>query len=300
MGSGGLTGGKSDRFLTTSIVQGRRTSPLNDARRISVPLAETEATDKHTGMYTSGSKQTWDKFVLEEPFFAAISDPKFLKARLTPESESEFFKLGEEHILGIIHLIRENIDRDFSPRTALDFGCGPGRLVVPLTHIAKRVIGVDRNPHMIRAARENSRRYGAYEADFALLEELERGLPGKYDFIHSTLVFQHIPVKEGERLLEVLLSHLEPKGVGALDFILNRKAPFWRKIVNRARVFGPVNFCVNLIQGEKANHPFAQMNSYNLTKLLQILHSHGIDNCFLCNSTDGEYFSSTVLFRADN
>ena len=248
-------------------------------------------------MYTSGSHQAWDEFVKAEPFFAAVSDPKFLRAQLTPESEKEFFKLGHDHINTVLGYIRAHLDRNFSPRAALDFGCGPGRLVVPLTHMASKVTGIDRNPHMIRFARQNSRRYGAFEADFYTSEELERRLPDKYNFVHSALVFQHMPIKEGERFFKILLSHLEPGGVGALHFTLCRDAPIWRKMINKARVFSPLNHCINLIQHRDANHPFAQMNSYNLTQLLQILRENGINSCFLLNSTDGEYFSSTILFK---
>jgi len=249
-------------------------------------------------MYTSGPKKAWDDFVKAEPLFAAVSDPKFLTARLTPDSRKEFFSLGETHINNILALVRKYLDREFTPKTILDFGCGPGRLVVPLTKMATKVVGVDRNPHMIEAARQNSRQYGAYEADFYLLDEFERGLPRKYNFIHSVLVFQHIPVKEGERIFAQLLSCLEPGGVGALHFTLDRNVPAWRKIVNKARVFWLVNLLVNVIQGKYANPPFVQMNSYSLTKLLQILHEHGIVDVALCNSSDGEYFSSTLLFQA--
>lgn len=249
-------------------------------------------------MYTSGSKKSWDNFVKEEPYFAAVSHPKFLRSQLTSSSEKEFFETGDKHIKDILGLVRWHIDRDFTPTKALDFGCGPGRLVVPLTHIAAQVSGIDRNPHMIHVARENSRRFGAYEADFFLSGELTNGLPYKYDFIHSVIVFQHIPVKNGEQFLELLLDHLEPGGIGALHFTLHRNAALWRKIVNRTRTFWPVNLCVNLLQGKAANHPFAQMNSYNLPRLLQILLKRGIDNVFLWNSTDGQYFNSTLLFKS--
>ncbi len=249
-------------------------------------------------MYTSGSKRSWDDFVKAEPFFAAVSDPKFLRAQLTPANEKEFFKLGENHINAVLSDIRAHLDRNFTPTKALDFGCGPGRLVVPLTFVCVKVTGIDRNPHMIEFARENSRRFGAYEADFYLSGDLEKGLPGKYDFIHSVIVFQHIPVKEGERIVGMLLDHLEPGGVGALHFTLHRKAPLWRKLVNSARVFWPVNHVINLIQGKNVNFPFAQMNSYKLTRLLQILHARGIDKTFLSSSADGEYFGATLLFKA--
>jgi 2-polyprenyl-3-methyl-5-hydroxy-6-metoxy-1,4-benzoquinol methylase len=206
-------------------------------------------------MYTSGPKRSWDNFVRAEPLFAAVSDPKFLKAQLTPAAEQEFFKLGENHINAVLGDIRQHIDPNFAPTRALDFGCGPGRLVVPLTHICNKVTGIDLNPHMIEVARKKSRRYGAHEADFYLSDELTKGLQDKYDFIHSVIVFQHIPVKEGEKIVDRLLDHLEPGGVGALHFTLHRKAPLWRKAVNRARVFWPVNVLVNLIQGKDLDHP---------------------------------------------
>jgi hypothetical protein len=37
-------------------------------------------------------------------------------------------------------------------------------------------------------------------------------LKGKYDFIHSYIVFQHIPVERGKRIFEKLLAHLETGG----------------------------------------------------------------------------------------
>jgi len=249
-------------------------------------------------MYTSGSKASWDNFVKADPYFAAVSHPKYSSAQLTPESEREFFALGEAHIAKVLDLIKTHLDPTFSPRKALDFGCGPGRLIVPLTHATERVAGMDINPHMIEVARNSSRRFGAYEADFYLSDELTSGLPEKFDFIHSVIVFQHIPVKEGERIVGRLIDHLEPGGVGALHFTLHRDRPLWRKAVNKSRVFWPINFCINIIQGKDANYPFAQMNPYNLTRLLRLLHSRGISNTFLWNSTDGEYFSSMILFKS--
>lgn len=249
-------------------------------------------------MYTSSSKRSWDDFVKAEPYFAAVSNPKYLSSQLSPESEREFFAGGERHIAKVLELVRTHFDREFRTRKALDFGCGPGRLVVPLTHVSDRVTGADLNPHMIEAARNNSRRLGAYEADFHLAGELEKGLPEKFDFIHSVIVFQHIPVDEGERIFARLLDHLEPGGVGALHFTVSRNAPLWRKVINKMRLFGPLNSCINVMQGKDVNYPFAQMNLYDLPRLLQMLHARGIENTFLWNSTDGEYLSSMIPFRS--
>jgi hypothetical protein len=53
----------------------------------------------------------------------------------------------------------------------------------------------------------------------------------------------------------------------------------------------------NLLQGQKWGQPFSQMNCYNLTRLLEILETHGITSAFLSNGRYGEYFSSTILFQ---
>ncbi|MGE0432939.1 MAG: class I SAM-dependent methyltransferase [Planctomycetota bacterium] len=40
------------------------------------------------------------------------------------------------------------------PKTALDLGCGTGRLMVPLARLGFRAIGIDLSPHMLALARE--------------------------------------------------------------------------------------------------------------------------------------------------
>ncbi len=78
---------------------------------------------------------------------------------------------------------------------ALDFGCGVGRLVIPLSKIAESVTGVDVSESMLNEAISNCDNQNVNNANFIKADDNLSMLSGKYDFIHSYIVFQHIPTK---------------------------------------------------------------------------------------------------------
>ena len=49
---------------------------------------------------------------------------------------------------------------DFERRAALDYGCGVGRLTLPLAERCEHVYGVDVSPSMLREAARNAARMG--------------------------------------------------------------------------------------------------------------------------------------------
>ncbi len=79
---------------------------------------------------------------------------------------------------------------------ALEIGCGPGRLMRPLAASFGEIHGVDVSDEMIRLAREllrhtpNAHPHSTSGSDLALFPD------GKFDFVYSYAVFQHIPSRE--------------------------------------------------------------------------------------------------------
>lgn len=79
---------------------------------------------------------------------------------------------------------------------ALEIGCGPGRLMRPLSRCFGEVHGVDVSDEMIRLARQrlastpNAHPHHNSGSNLALFPD------GKFDFIYSFAVFQHIPNRE--------------------------------------------------------------------------------------------------------
>jgi trans-aconitate methyltransferase len=143
---------------------------------------------------------------------------------------------------------------DFQPHSALDFGCGVGRLTAALAKRCERVVGVDVAPTMLEHARRN-----VPHAEF------RETLPDEeFDFIVSLIVFQHIPVAEGMRLLRELLLRLRPGGRAALQFTLARGDGVLRRTARRLRARIPlVHAIASRLEGDRRGLPYMQMNDYD-------------------------------------
>jgi SAM-dependent methyltransferase len=104
----------------------------------------------------------------------------------------EFLASGRDHIHSLFRSLGHHAI-SFSRHSCLDFGCGVGRLTVPLSETFNRVVGVDVASSMI----EGARRYHAANPRCEFLvnadEDLRQFRDSTFDFVHSSLVLQHIP-----------------------------------------------------------------------------------------------------------
>jgi SAM-dependent methyltransferase len=206
---------------------------------------------------TDRATRDWNTFGETEPYFAVLTHDRFLCEQMSDDDRESFFAFGEADIAQIFDLI------DIAPKSALDFGCGVGRLTRALVKRVDRVAGVDAAESMLRIAREN-----VPNATFSTAIPDER-----FDLIVSLLVFQHIPIRRGEALLGDLLDHLD--GVAALHFTFHVPGSFVRRIARRVRARFPfVHRLAQRIRGER-KMPYMQMNEYDLDRVLAIMRSHG-------------------------
>ncbi len=213
--------------------------------------------------------QTWGK---TNPYFGVLSDPKFLNVNLTDESITEFFASGARHVEHVYGVIRAHVQPDFQPARVLDYGCGVGRLLIPLAQRAHTAVGVDISPGMLEQARENSRKFNAGSVCLLHVDEMELLEPASFDFVHSFIVFQHIPVARGELILRRLITLIAEGGVGAIHLTYSdtRSAPRRAVLALRQRV----NFAhvlLNMIQRLPLSNPLMQMNSYSINRVCDIL-----------------------------
>jgi 2-polyprenyl-3-methyl-5-hydroxy-6-metoxy-1,4-benzoquinol methylase len=159
--------------------------------------------------------------------------------------------------------------------SALDFGCGVGRLALPLASEAGFVHadGVDVSVSMLREARANAERMAVENVSFIESSEFfePSGLHADrrlYSFIHSFIVLQHIPPSKGYVIFRGLLDRLEPGGVIALHFPYFRKVSSLRKLTNYMRVRSRLlHSAGNLLQRKPLAEPPMQMNRHDMNKL---------------------------------
>src|SRR5262245_17464712 len=104
--------------------------------------------------------KAWRRFGQIDPYFAVLSQPRFRTAAKEGETRRAFFTSGAEQIDRLFATIRENLDPEFAPRRALDFGCGVGRVTIPLARRVEQVVGLDVSDSMLEEAKKNCEEVG--------------------------------------------------------------------------------------------------------------------------------------------
>src|SRR5262245_36930981 len=74
----------------------------------------------------------WEHFARTDPYWAVLTCDQYRRANLDGGGRAAFFESGAEHIGWVERTLRKHFDPDFAPQRALDFGCGVGRLLLPL------------------------------------------------------------------------------------------------------------------------------------------------------------------------
>lgn len=248
-------------------------------------------------MFNSTSDREWEKFGENDPYFGVLTDDRFRKSNLTDDNKEKFFESGSKYIDAVLETIRQHIDRTFTIKRALDFGCGVGRLVIPLASVAQEVTGIDVSDSMLNEAKKNCEARLIRNVVLVKSDDNLSSLNGKYDFIHSYIVFQHIPVRRGERIFENLIAHLASDGVCVVHFtyakdsrrkgfvpFLNRYVPLYRNLVN-------------LIKGRKFFAPHMQMNNYDLNHLFLTIQRANCPDFYTTFTDHAGAFGIVVYFK---
>lgn len=247
------------------------------------------------------SDKAWQYYGSTDPYFGVLTDSRFSSRELNPESKEAFFELGERYIDMVLNDVRRYIDPNFTPTRALDFGCGVGRLAIPLARRCESVVGLDVSEGMLREAAENARRFGLGNATFLQSDDELSALTGTFDFLNSLIVFQHVPRRRGEAMFRRMLSLLRDGGVGALQFTygFHSETSLTRRLLVDAYSAVPTLWKIrNLVKREPWNRPMMQMNRYDLNRLFTMLQEQGchvLHPRFTETSSFGKPFYGLIL-----
>lgn len=210
-------------------------------------------------------------------------------ADITAEARERRFDQGEKQLAGLVAEIEAHTGVSVRGRRALDYGCGFGRLAIPLAQRSEHVYGLDIMPEVLAKGAELAR-----ERNVSNIEWMDAGrldeLAGRYDLVISHWVFQHIPTREGERIFATILRGLAPGGVGAVHFSVRPEHPVRE-----------------LLRDPDLGYAYTIVNSYSLNRLARLLAQAGISKWLVRWHTSAAQHearrplpSVTLIFRKDS
>lgn len=158
-------------------------------------------------------QHNWEEFGRRDPMWAILTEPDKQGGRW---DEGEFFANGRALVGAILGQL-EPFGLPRERRTALDFGCGIGRLTQAACVHFDRVFGVDIAASMIDGARQRNR-FGA-RCDYVhnTRADLAFAADQSIDFVLSLLVLQHMRSDLGQGYIAEFLRVLRPGGVAVFQ-----------------------------------------------------------------------------------
>jgi SAM-dependent methyltransferase len=233
------------------------------------------------------TKENWEYYGENDPYYAVATLDKFRRENLTESNKDDFFQTGYEHIQKLWDEIEDNFIEVFEPQKCLDFGCGVGRLVIPLAEKCEKVVGVDISELMLEEAARNCKNRKTENIKFLQTDEFLSGAVDKFDFIHSFIVFQHINPVEGEKIVKKIIDSLAVDGIGVLHFAYanpSNDRNFWKFKIYRDYPF--INQLKNFVKGG-TNEPLLPIYIYDLNKIFSLLQENDCHKCLVRFSFHG-------------
>lgn len=229
----------------------------------------------------------WEEIGRTNPYYGVLTDPRFKSDNLTEEVLADFFRSGAHGIAHEADWLKGRYP-DFAPKSALDFGCGVGRLTRALASVTGDAFGVDISDSMLAEARRNVP-VGAM---------FSRELPDRvFDWIVSLIVFQHIPPERGYPLLKALMARLAPGGFFTLQFALYRD-PRHAPVPGGRIVMGEDFTTVSNVKALRALAKGEMvMFDYDLTVISAILFAAGVTDIELSHTDHGGFHGACIRGR---
>ncbi len=250
-----------------------------------------------TAAVNAGS--AWQELGSLEPYFAVLTNPDFLLENVTAERLREFFASGEREVRDLLRDAQSLFHFDLPLDSVLDFGCGVGRLTIPLALCARHVLAVDAADSMLARARMHCGAAHVENVEFLTLHEFSAVPPSSVQLVCAHLVLQHVPPSSGVRLLRHILSLVALGGVCSIDITFYRPGSRLRGVGRWLRARSRlVHAAVSTLRGTPWL-PYMQMNAYDLGSVLRSFSSHGFSRNIVTVSSDGPILSARITSRRE-
>ncbi len=143
-----------------------------------------------TSDLTGWMRSDWDRRAREDAHYYAAFGRR-------GQGEAEFEASAADVVRDLDRELRRlGRPADHLAMRALDIGCGPGRVMLPMSRRFREIHGVDVSDEMIRQARQRLSQSPNAHVHVNNGLDLDGFATGSFDFVYSFAVFQHIPSRE--------------------------------------------------------------------------------------------------------
>lgn len=240
------------------------------------------------------TNKAWEIWGRQNPYYGVLTSDKYCIDNLNKQILDEFFSSGETYINDVFSIIDEKLR--WKPRwgRAVDFGCGTGRLLIPLSKYFEVVTGVDISTSMLSKSKMNCEQKGI--ANVGLLETKDfLSQQSPYDFFHSCLVFQHIRKNQGEEIIRASLEKLSSEGIAVIQILYHIDRSWLRSVMNWLKNRIPYGHQLSqfIRRKPKVVAPM-EMNAINLNNIVKIFYQNGLKQIHLAPSHTDNIYNLTI------
>lgn len=242
--------------------------------------------------------RAWKQYGKDNPYFGVLSDERFRGASLSESALRDFYASGEEYVQETLAVCQRHFAAPNLAK-ALDFGCGVGRLTIPLACRFESVTGIDVSQAMLDEARTSCKTLGVSNVRFLQdLEELAHE-QGTFSFVNTFIVLQHIEPSRGLDVVVAMLRLLGKGGYGAIHMTYARekdRANLGSRTLGSKAIQAMRRPFSALQRMLTRRDPEMQMNAYSLNKVLFILQDADVQEVHTRFTDHGGHWGVQLLF----
>lgn len=259
------------------------------------------------------SDRDWRQLANDEPYWAVLTCDEYRRSALDEEAKRAFFASGEVHVAQLLSLLSVHFGIDsFRPKRSLDFGCGVGRLLLPLAAISDYAVGVDVAEAMLKEAECNVAAAGLTNVSLVKSDDSLSQVRGVFDLVHTFIVLQHIDPARGQAFTRQLINRIAPGGIGALHITYSRRSfgddverewppaatthpeNFWPSV---HRAWSSARRWLKQLNPRKRRVALMKVNPYTLNPLMHVIQAAGVGSIHLEFTDHGGEWGVWLIFQ---